>query len=87
MFQAASRHTEAIAAFSRVLSVQPGNAHALYRRGFTFRALGRYSEAAADFEAAKRSEPHNAALWLNYLDLGGDDLLEICRPGQEQEGP
>lgn len=41
--------------FSRVINLQPGNAHAFFRRGFAFKSLQKFVEAADDFEKVTSS--------------------------------
>ena len=46
---------EAMADFDAVLRMQPGNSHALFRRGFLWKRKKKYDEAAQDFEDAKQA--------------------------------
>jgi hypothetical protein len=40
--------------FSRVITLQPANAHAYFRRAFAQKSLQRFPEAADDFEKVWR---------------------------------
>ena len=59
------------------------NAHAYFRRGFAYKALGRFDEAAQDFETAKAIAPGNPLLVVNYFQLNSTDVIELCKAGQE----
>jgi tetratricopeptide (TPR) repeat protein len=61
-FQASGNFCKAIEGFNRVLSLQPRNAHAMFRRGVTWKQLGKYEDAAKDVKVAQSWEPGNAAL-------------------------
>ena len=39
-----------------------------FRRGFSYKALKKYTEAAEDFEAAKEFEPDDPRLVLDYAN-------------------
>ena len=81
--QRVGRYTEAVLDFSRVLRVHPKNAHAYFRRGFAYKSLGRFDEAAQDLETAKAMQPDNPLLVVNYLQLHRTDVIELCKAGQE----
>lgn len=49
------QNEEAMADFDAVLRMQPGNSHALFRRGFLWKRKKKYDEAAQDFEDAKQA--------------------------------
>jgi len=44
-----------------------------------------YDRAAQDFEDAKKLDPGNPALWLDYTRIGSMDHIELCKPGEEAE--
>ncbi len=67
--QAIGDHRAAVERFTQVLALQPGNARALFRRGLSHHALKAYESAAADLEAAKRLDPDNVALRVDYRTL------------------
>ena len=69
--------------FNAVLALQPANAHALFRRGFLWKRLKHYEQAAQDFEDAKKLAPENPAMWLDYNRIGEMELIELCLPGEE----
>lgn len=53
------KHKEAIDDFSSVIKNNPKNAHAYFRRAFSYKALKDYNQAAEDFELAKSLDPSN----------------------------
>lgn len=55
-------YSEAAAAASEALALDPGNAKALYRRGRARRLLGQTSAALVDLEAARAAAPGDAAV-------------------------
>jgi tetratricopeptide (TPR) repeat protein len=61
------RNEEAMADFDAVLRMQPHNSHALFRRGFLWKRLKKYDEAAQDFEDAKQA----VRTWLRYASRRG----------------
>ncbi|KAG2482512.1 hypothetical protein HYH03_018557 [Edaphochlamys debaryana] len=83
--QAAGDPSGAVAAFGRVLALQPGNARALLRRGLALKALRRYDEAAEDLLAARRLDPGNPLMQLDMRALGNVQLIELCTPGEEDD--
>ena len=76
---------QAMADFDAVLVLQSTNAHALFRRGFLWKKKKNYDQAAQDFEDAKKLEPENPALWLDYNRIGEMDHIVLCKPGEEKE--
>ncbi|GAX76756.1 hypothetical protein CEUSTIGMA_g4203.t1 [Chlamydomonas eustigma] len=78
--QATGNILKAVQGFNRVLSLQPKNAHALFRRGVAMKQLGKYEDAAMDVKMAQSWEPGNAALRRPLSSL---DTLELCKPGME----
>lgn len=70
--------------FTRVLQQNPHNAHAYFRRGFCFKALGQLREAAADLETAKLLDPTNLQLVVNYKELKDTECVILCAPGNEK---
>jgi len=81
--QVIGRSHEAILDFTRVLRMHSKNAHAYFRRGFAYKALGKFDEAAQDFETAKAIAPDNPLLVVNYFQLHSTDVIELCKAGQE----
>jgi tetratricopeptide (TPR) repeat protein len=57
-----NKHSEAEAACTAALALDPGYVKALQRRGTARKAVGSYLTAAEDFEAALRLEPGNKAV-------------------------
>ena len=74
---------KALLDFNTVIRLQPGNAHAYFRRGFTHKALKKYLEAAEDFNTAKTLQPDNPALVINSKKIHGVKCIVLCLPGQE----
>ena len=76
-------HKEAVQDFNVVITKNPRNAHAFFRRAFSLKALKNYSEAAEDFETAKNLDPMNPKLIVNYKKLKGVGCIVLCEPGEE----
>ena len=69
--------------------MNPKNAHAYFRRGFSYKAIKvtliqKYKEAAYDFEKAKKLDPLDPMLVLNYNMLDKIDVIALCNPGEEK---
>ncbi|GMF47403.1 unnamed protein product [Phytophthora fragariaefolia] len=62
-------HAEALADFSFVVTRQPTNAHAYFRRGFAHKALGDFNAAGHDLQTARLLDPNNLQLVVNYKEL------------------
>ncbi|OQR90139.1 hypothetical protein ACHHYP_05782 [Achlya hypogyna] len=75
---------EAVADFTTVIDGNPTNAHAHFRRGFAYKALGRHEEAAADLHKARLLDPTNPRLMVNFKELHGTDCIVLCAPGDEK---
>jgi tetratricopeptide (TPR) repeat protein len=75
---------EAIDDFSLVIAHNPTNANAHFRRGFAYKAIGDVQAAASDLEAAKRLDPSNLALVVNYKEIRDTECVVLCPPGQEK---
>src|SRR5215469_4702096 len=76
--QRQGRLAEAAAIFREVLSLEPGNGHALHLLGVTVGQMGRPEEAAGLICAAVEAEPDNPAMHTNL----GHALSEIGRRTQ-----
>lgn len=81
--QAIADHTSALRDFTRVLDLQPTNAHAFFRRAFSYKAMGLYSEAAEDFEAAKEFAPDDPRMIVNYRRLTSINCVSLGPCGRE----
>lgn len=77
-------HEKAVEDFSLVIKKNPKNAHAHFRRAFSYKALKRYAEAADDFEKAKELDPLNPKMVVNYKKLKGITCIVLCKPGEEK---
>jgi tetratricopeptide (TPR) repeat protein len=76
-------YDECVEDFSFVIAHNPNNAHAYFRRGFAYKALGKLTDAAADFESAKSLDPTNPRLVVKYKELKDTVCVELCAPGEE----
>jgi tetratricopeptide (TPR) repeat protein len=56
---------EAINDYSRVISIEPNNTHALYNRAISFDKIMKLNEAVNDFTKIIDLEPMNANAYLN----------------------
>ena len=74
-----NRTEDAIAAFERVLALDPADVGSLVNRGQLFLQQRRYEEAIAEFRKALAAESYNATALYN---LG----LALTRSGQREEG-
>jgi tetratricopeptide (TPR) repeat protein len=71
--------------FTAVIDVCPRHAHALFRRGFAWKAKREYERAADDFEAAKAADPGNPHLVVNYSQLHEVECIVLCAAGEEPD--
>ena len=77
-------HEEAVKDFNDVIKRNPKNAHAVFRRAFTYKALKKFALAADDFESAKNLDPINQKLVVNYKQLKSVNCIVLCEPGEEK---
>lgn len=90
-------HEQAVVDFSTVIKRNPKNAHAHFRRAFSYKALKvsvfdrlmcmmiqKFAEAADDFEQAKEIDPLNPKMVVNYKKLKGVGCIVLCEPGEEK---
>ena len=56
-----------------------------FPRNFSRRSLGKFDEAAKDFEDARQLQPSNPRLVVNYLQMRDCPFIELVCPGQEAE--
>lgn len=80
--QVLARHRAAAADFTRVISMEPRNAHALLRRGLSFRVLRDFERAACDFEGAKSAAPSDPNVTVSYAARDVEAVL-LCAAGEE----
>eukprot|EP00951_Prasinocladus_malaysianus_P009798 scaffold71465_cov18-Prasinocladus_malaysianus.AAC.1 len=64
--------------------MQPDNSHALFRKGLAHHSLKQYHEAAVLFEEAKKADPINPRVVVDYNSLHSVHVIELCRPGTER---
>lgn len=77
------KHADAVTDFTRVLSLNTSDHRALFRRGWSNKALGLFLSAAEDFEAAKLAAPGERVYKLNYRAIGNLECVVLGRPGEE----
>ena len=76
-------HKDAVDDFTQVISINPKNAHAHFRRAFSLKSLKLFPEAAEDFEKAKKLAPMDPKMVVNYKMLKGVSCIVLCKPGEE----
>lgn len=81
--QVLGRHRAATADFTRVLRMEPRNAHALFRRGLSWRALREFERAACDFEDAKVAAPRDPNVTVSYSAARSVEAVLLCAAGEE----
>ena len=84
-YQMIGDHENAVKDFSTVIQKNPKNAHAHFRRAFSHKALKHYDVGVEDFEQAKRLDPTNPKMIVNYKQLKGVSCIVLCKPGEEKE--
>ena len=67
------KYEEAVADYTRAISLDPSNANAFHNRGSSFDKMGRLSEAVEDFTKAIELDPRNASSY-NSRGLARDKL-------------
>ena len=82
-YQHLEQYEDALADFTKVLELQPDNAHAYFRRAFAFKSLGKFEEAAEDFEKSRSLQPDNPNLVVNYKKIYDIAYIELCAAGEE----
>ena len=80
--QAAEQHDRALEDFNTVLTLQPGNCRAMFRRGFSLKALGRMAKAAEDFEFC-RQENSNPRMFMKYEKIPSAGFVSLGPAGFE----
>ncbi|GIQ81443.1 hypothetical protein KIPB_002403 [Kipferlia bialata] len=83
--QALSLHEQSIDDFSVVLSIQPRNARAHFRRAFSHKAMGNTRQAASDFRSATTLAPDNLAFVVDLQAVSYVPYIEIVPPGNEDD--
>ena len=77
LFQCQGRHEEAIDEFSNSIQEEPSNAHAIFRRAWSYKALEEYVLAGDDFETSKRMKPSDPNFAIDYKKIGQFEYMEI----------
>jgi tetratricopeptide (TPR) repeat protein len=85
--QMEQKYHEAIEDFTSVITHNPRNAHAFFRRGFAWKSLNDFEKAADDLETAKALDPDNPFLVVNYSQLHLTECVVLCLAGDEKEFP
>lgn len=85
--QVIGEHDRALRDFSRVIDAQPTNARAMFRRAFSFKACGKFEEAAEDFEAAKEFAPDDPRLVVCYRKVFSVACVSLGPAGHEDPHP
>jgi tetratricopeptide (TPR) repeat protein len=86
-YQAIEWHTDALNDFNQVITMNPANAHAFFRRAFSFLSIGEFKRATVDFEQAVKLDPLNPALVVNYKQVKDVKFIVLCEPGDEPQFP
>ncbi|KAL0217372.1 hypothetical protein RCL1_007953 [Eukaryota sp. TZLM3-RCL] len=76
MSQCAGKHKQAVKLFSDVISREPGNPRAYFRRGFSYKKLELFEKAALDFETARRLDPNDPVFVVDYHNVGSVEYFE-----------
>lgn len=82
-------HREAISDLTEVLASCPTSAHALLRRGLSYKALSEYVAAAEDIETARTliAPELQKTFQLNYAGIGDVNTVVFCAAGEEVDYP
>mmetsp|Transcript_4032 Transcript_4032/g.4125 ORF Transcript_4032/g.4125 Transcript_4032/m.4125 type:complete len:852 (-) Transcript_4032:143-2698(-) len=75
--QRLGRHEEAVVDLSQCLQFREDDAHALFRRAWSYKALGQYENAAKDFELAKSLRFDDPNFSIRYRLIHEVDYMEI----------
>ena len=65
-YQMIEDHQNAVNDFTTVIKKNSKNAHAHFRRAFSYKALKQYDLGVEDFEKAKQLDPTNPKMVVNY---------------------
>ena len=76
-FTLVQMYENALEDFNIVLEKQPKNANALFGRGFAYKNLGMFQDAANDWERAKVLDPSNPKLCINYKHVYDVNYIEL----------
>jgi tetratricopeptide (TPR) repeat protein len=77
----------AVSSANQVLSLDPENFKALYRRGLAYKELGQKSRAKADFEKAGKLNPSDAAIQDELAKLREEEVSKEDEESQTNDEP
>jgi tetratricopeptide (TPR) repeat protein len=77
LYQQQDLHEQAIAGFSLSIEIDPNNAWAFFRRAWSYKAVGKYLEAGADFEEAKKLRWDDPNFSIDYKRINKFAYMEI----------
>eukprot|EP01038_Epipyxis_sp_PR26KG_P007639 gene7639-10398_t len=77
LYQAQKNHQLAIDTFSMALKLKPDCSYSLFKRGWSYKALGKYKEAGEDFETAKSLQPDDPNFSLDYRSISSYEYMII----------
>ena len=81
--QMCGKHADAVTDFTQVVKLNPLDHRAIFRRGWSFKALGMFLAAADDFERAKEIKPEERVYKLNYRAIGNLECIILGKAGEE----
>ncbi len=77
LYQQQDRHEEAIQGFSKSIETDAQNAWAYFRRAWSYKAVGNYLDAGADFEEAKKLRWDDPNFSVDYKRINKFAYMEI----------
>ena len=78
------RSSDALSDLNKVITEQPENAFAYFRRAFAYKALRQYEEAAEDFMKARELSPDDPRLIVNKKQIYSMKYRKLCEAGEEE---
>eukprot|EP01041_Mallomonas_annulata_P002524 gene2524-4908_t len=75
--QRLGRHEEAVTDFNTCVEFNENDAHACFRRAWSYKALGKYEMAAVDFEHAKNIRFDDPNFAIQYRSIHDVEYMEI----------
>lgn len=83
-FQMIGEHQMALNDFNVVIENQPKNAHAHFRRAYSYKCLKMYNEAAEDMFSARQLAPDDSSMIVNAKQMTDISIMIVAQPGEEQ---